>query len=42
MLDQRHLQFLAEVSSRNLGININEPSATEPHEREPETIVESK
>ncbi|XP_022168878.1 AT-rich interactive domain-containing protein 4B-like isoform X2 [Myzus persicae] len=40
ILDQRHLQFLAEVSSRNLGVNINEPSVTEPHEREPETVVE--
>lgn len=29
LLDQRHLQFLAEISSRNLSININEPSVTE-------------
>ncbi|XP_060868369.1 AT-rich interactive domain-containing protein 4B-like isoform X3 [Metopolophium dirhodum] len=41
ILDQRHLQFLAEISSRNLGININEPSVTESLEREPETIVEN-
>ncbi|XP_060843777.1 AT-rich interactive domain-containing protein 4A-like isoform X3 [Rhopalosiphum padi] len=40
ILDQRHLQFLAEISSRNLGININEPSVTEPPEIEPEPVVE--
>ncbi|KAL4135552.1 hypothetical protein QTP88_007156 [Uroleucon formosanum] len=40
ILDQRHLQFLAEISSRNLGINTDEPSVTESLEREPETIVE--
>jgi len=42
ILDQHHLQFLAEISGRNLGININEPSVTESLEKEPETIVESK
>ncbi|KAE9524346.1 hypothetical protein AGLY_015385 [Aphis glycines] len=40
ILDQRHLQFLAEISSRNLGININEPSVTEPPKTEPEPIIE--
>lgn len=40
ILDQRHLQFLAEISSRNLGININEPSVTEPLQKEPERIFE--
>ncbi|XP_025196742.1 AT-rich interactive domain-containing protein 4B-like isoform X3 [Melanaphis sacchari] len=39
ILDQRHLQFLAEISSRNLGINISEPSVTEPSRIEPEPIV---
>jgi len=42
ILDQQHLQFLADISSRNLGINLKESSVTEPLEREPETIVESK
>lgn len=42
IIDQRHLEFLAEISSRNIGIKINEPSVTEPLERDPETIAESK
>ncbi|XP_060859936.1 AT-rich interactive domain-containing protein 4B-like [Metopolophium dirhodum] len=40
ILDQHHLQFLAEISGRKLGINVNEPLVTEPLERVPETIVE--
>eukprot|EP00102_Acyrthosiphon_pisum_P016283 XP_008187180.2 PREDICTED: uncharacterized protein LOC103310498 [Acyrthosiphon pisum] len=39
ILDQQHLLFLAEISSKKLGNNINEPSVTELLEREPETIV---
>lgn len=35
MLDQTHLEFLAEISSRNLGIKINEPTVTEPSVTEP-------
>jgi len=42
ILDQHHLQFLAEISGRKLGINVNEPLVTKPIERVPETIVESK
>ncbi|XP_060859014.1 uncharacterized protein LOC132936326 isoform X2 [Metopolophium dirhodum] len=40
ILDQQHLLYLAEISSKKLGINIKEPSVTEPLEREPETIVD--
>lgn len=42
ILDQQHLKFLADISSRNLGLNLNEPSVTEPLERDTETTVESK
>uniref|UniRef100_A0A2S2R644 Tudor-knot domain-containing protein n=1 Tax=Sipha flava TaxID=143950 RepID=A0A2S2R644_9HEMI len=46
-LDQTHLQFLAEISSRNQDIKINEPPVTEPSvnespEPEPEPIVKPK
>jgi hypothetical protein len=46
-LDQTHLQFLAEISSRNQDIKINEPPVTEPSvnespEPEPEPIVKRK
>ncbi|CAI6372326.1 unnamed protein product [Macrosiphum euphorbiae] len=40
ILDQQHLLFLSEISSKKLGMNINEPSVTERLEREPETIVQ--
>lgn len=42
ILDQRHLQFLAEISSRNLGLNVNEPLVTEPSELDTKPIVERK
>ncbi|KAL4154109.1 hypothetical protein QTP88_001942 [Uroleucon formosanum] len=40
ILDKEHLLSSAKVSSKNLGINIDEPSVTEPLEKEPEKIVE--
>lgn len=40
MHDQRHLQFLAEVSSRNVSVNVNQSSDTEPPKLDPQPIGE--